>query len=138
MLKNRGSPPRARDFEVSLLIDLSFPLLITYQLFWFSEKIPEFLAKHKFFQSTNGIIIGALNDFTYERAKMEGGESVYLLGFGSNIKSECYKQLKILCMSEEEKLALNEQIITAIHELVDAVQSNENGSSYMIWPIDQE
>lgn len=129
---------RAHDFEVSLMVDLSFPLLITYQLFWFSPRIPEFLAKHKFFQSNSGIIIGALNDFTYERAKMEGAESVYLLGFGSNIKSECYKQLKILCMSEEEKLILNERIISAIHELIDAVHSNTDGSPYMVWPIDQE
>lgn len=138
MLKNRGSPMRARDFEVSLCVDLTFPLLITYQLFWFSEKITEFLKKQKFFQSNNGIIIGALDGFTYERTKMEGTERVYLLGFGSYHCSNCYNKLNICCSSEEEKLMLNEQIISAIHELIDTVQSNKDGSSYMIWPIDQE
>ncbi len=138
MLKNRGSPIRAHDFEVSLLVDLSFPLLITYQLFWFTEKITEFLSKQKFFQSSSGIIIGALNDFTYERTKMEGAERVYLLGFGSYHCSSCYNKLNIRCSSEEEKLMLNEQIISAIHELIDAVQANERGSAFMAWPIDQE
>lgn len=123
------------EFEVTMMADLSFPLIITYQMFWFSDKITEYLKKHVFFKASNGIVIGALDDLTYERTKMEGRETVYLLGFGSNKSSGSFKQLKLLCLSEDEKLTIHKQIVLAIHELVDAVQANESGSSFMAWRI---
>jgi len=135
MNRNKGHPVSMNDFEVSVMADLTFPLIITYQLFWFSDNITQFLAKERFYQASNGIIIGSLDDFTYERTEMEGAERVYLLGFGSNKSSNCYKEMKILCMSEEEKLTLHMQISSAIHELVDKAQNCKDGSSYMVWDI---
>lgn len=135
MQKNKGHPLSMNEFEITMKCDLSFPLILSYQLFWFSEKVTEFLKKQVFFKASNGVIIGALDDFTYERTKMEGRESIYLLGFGSNTSSGSFKELQLLCLSEEEKLTIHKQITLAIHDLVDAVQGNKDGSSYMSWCI---
>ncbi|TFG74416.1 MAG: hypothetical protein E4H21_10860 [Thermodesulfobacteriales bacterium] len=108
--------------------------MITYQLFWFTDEITRFLELEFYFRSKSGIIMGALNDFTYERVKMEGTERVYLLGFGSNSQKECYKEITIYCSSEEEKLAIHEQVMSSLHELVEKSYGMK-GSSYMSWPL---
>jgi len=135
MQKNRGHPLLMNDFDVTIKCDLSLPLTITYQLFWFSDAVTKYLKKSTFFKSSNGIVIGALDDLTYERTKMEGTERVYLLGFGSNKSSNCFKELRLVCLSEDEKLTTHRQIISAIHELIDNVHNNKNGSSFIEWPI---
>lgn len=133
-IKNRSSPVKASDFSISLCSDLSYPLSITYQLFWFSDEITQFLKKNVFYRASNGVIIGAMAGFTYERVKMEGTTRVYLLGFDSYSNKDCYELLQITCFSEEEKLAIHKQVIEALHELTD-VACQRNGSSYMTWPI---
>jgi hypothetical protein len=133
-IKNRGSPVNASDFAINLCSDMSIPLNITYQLFWFSDDITRYLKKNVFFRASNGVIFGALAGFTYERVKMEGTTRVYLLGFDSNTSKDCFNQLRITCLSEEEKLATHKQVISALHELTDEV-CHRNGSSYMVWPI---
>jgi hypothetical protein len=133
-IKNRGSPVKASDFAISLCSDMSYPLSITYQLFWFSDEITQFLKKNTFFKSRNGIIVGPFAGFTYDRLKMEGTERVYLLGFESHANKNCYDKLIINFLSEEEKLATHRRILLALKELTEKA-CQMNGSSFMMWPI---
>jgi len=133
-IKNRSSPIKASDFAISLCSDTSFPLSITYQLFWFSDEITQFLKKETFFRASNGIIVGALAGFTYDRVKMERRTTTYLLGFDSYANKDCYNQLTVSFLSEEEKFATHREILLALHELTDAA-CQRNGSSYLAWPI---
>jgi hypothetical protein len=134
-IKNRGHPISATDYAISLCADLSYPLLITYQLFWFADEISRFLRKRVFYRTRNGIIIGPQKDFKYERVRMERSTTTYLFGFDSNFTKECYNTLIINCFSEEEKLATHKQVLEALHELVDSAYHNKIGSAYMMWPI---
>lgn len=134
MHKNKGSPLEMNDFEVTLLCDLTFPLISIYQLFWFSDKVTDFLRKNNFTSSV-GVIIAPADGFTYERVKMERSETTCLLGFGSNTKGNCFQPLRILCFSEEEKLTIHKQIIQSIHELIEKVQERETGSFHVEWTI---
>jgi hypothetical protein len=133
-IKNKSTPVQASDFAISLCSNMSYPLSITYQLFWFSDEITQFLKKNTFFKSSSGIIVGPFAGFTYDRVKMEGTESVYLLGFDSFANKNCYDKLIITFLNEEEKLVTHRRILLALKELTEEAYQM-NGSSFMVWPI---
>lgn len=113
------------DGLISLYADISEPLILRIQLFWFENVIAEFMQKVKVFCSKSGPIIRISDHFTYVPIEMERRETTYLYGFDSNQSPHNYDVVKILCKSEEEKLALRDNISNALQELgIAAVQSN--------------
>lgn len=107
------------DGLISLYTDMSQPLILQLQLFWFDDLISEFMRKVKVFRSRSGPIIMLSDHFKYEPSKMEGDEIIHLYGFASNHDSGAYDTIKILC-NDEEKVIIKNKISNALQELAKA------------------
>jgi len=102
---------------ISLYSDVSQPLMLHLQLFWFDDLVSEFMRKVKVFRSKSGPIIQLSDHFTYEPLVMEHKEVVYLYGFESNHDAGAYDTIKVLCSSDEEKVTIRDSISNALQEL---------------------
>ena len=127
----------AGDHGLVMYVDTSTPLIIELQLFWFDERITEFLerAPRDMFVASNGIRIGLANEFKYTPAEMETEEG-YLTGFSSNTQQDCYDKLSIRVDSDEEKVGVVNEVTQAIAELVRAASDLQPGvSPVMSWML---
>lgn len=127
----------AGDHGLVMYVDTSTPLIIEFQLFWFDERITEFLeaSQDGTFVCSNGIRIGMANEFKYTPAEMETEEG-YLTGFGSNTQQDCYDKVSIRVSSDEEKVGVVTEVTHAIAELVRAASNFQPGvSPVMSWTL---
>jgi hypothetical protein len=125
------------DYGMTLFTDLSTPLIIEFQLFWFDERITEFLSRApgEMFVCSNGIRIGLASEFKYTPAEMETEEG-YLTGFSSNTQFHCYDKMTITVDTEEEKFGVCTEVTQALSELVRAATNLQPGVSPVIrWSI---
>jgi len=136
--KKLVNPITASDYAVSMLCNAQTPLILEFQLFWFEDEITEFLSRcpAEMWIASNGIRIGLADDFTYTSCGMETLKEGCLTGFASNTQSNCYNKLRMSFRTEEEKLTMKDDIIKAIHELVDvAMPSNHISSPRLHWDL---
>ena len=127
----------AGDHGIVMYVDTSTPLIIQFQLFWFDERITEFLerAPRDMFVCSNGVRIGLANEFKYTPAEMETEEG-YLTGFSSNTQQDCYDKLTIQVGSDDEKVGVVQEVTHAIAELVRAASNFQPGvSPVMSWTL---
>ncbi len=131
------SPITASDYAISMLCNAQTPLILEFQLFWFEDEITEFLSRcsAEMWIASNGIRVGLADDFTYTPCGMETKEG-YLTGFAGNTQSNCYNKLRMSFRTEEEKLGIRDDIIQAVHELVDAAMPSDHiGSPRLHWDL---
>lgn len=127
----------AANHGIVMFVDSTTPLIIDFQLFWFDEKITEFLSRApaEMFVSTNGIRIGLGAEFKYTPAEMETEEG-YLTGFSSNMQQDCYDKMSLKVDAEEEKIGIAHEVTQAISELVRAASDLPHGiSPVMKWRL---
>ena len=127
----------AGDYGVTMFVDVSTPLIIEFQLFWFDERITEFLSRApaEMFVCSNGIRIGLGAEFKYTPAEMETEEG-YLTGFSSNTQFDCYDKMFVNVGNDEEKSGVCKEITQAISELVRASSDLQPGVSPVInWTL---
>lgn len=127
----------AADYGITMFVDTTTPAIIKLQLFWFDERITEFLSRSptEVFPCSNGVLIGLANEFKYTPAEMEG-ENAYLSGFSSNTQYGCYDELLITVGSEEEKIGVCTEVTQAISELIRAASDLQPGDSPVIrWKL---
>jgi hypothetical protein len=105
---------------ISVFTDVSDPLTLKIQLFWFDDLITEFLTRVKSYVTESGPVITLDDSFKYIPVEMEGSTTIHLLGFHSNITAAAYEPLIIKCDTEEEKLRIREEICNAFLELSQA------------------
>lgn len=108
------------DAFMSVYTDITKPLILEVQLTWFENIISDFLREHQTFPTQYGVIIRRSSWFTYVPVKMEDKEIIYLDGFSSNQDAGAYDNIRILCNSDEEKVAIRERICNALQELAEA------------------
>ena len=129
----------ASDYGIAMFCDTSTPLIIEFQLFWFDERITEFLSRapREMFICTNGIRIGLANEFKYTPAEMETEEG-YLSGFSSNTSQDCYEKMFITVGNDDEKVGVCHEVTQAISELIRAASDLSPGISPVIrWNLDR-
>lgn len=127
----------AANHGIVMFVDSTTPLIIDFQLFWFDEKITEFLSRApaEMFVCTNGVRIGLGAEFKYTPAEMETDEG-YLTGFSSNMQQDCYDKMSIRVDAEDEKLGVAHEVTQAISELVRAASELQPGvSPVMKWRL---
>lgn len=105
---------------LSVFTDVTDPLILRVQLFWFDDLVTEFLTKVKSYVTESGPVITLDDSFKYMPVEMEGNTVIHLFGFHSNHTAAAYEPLIIKCDTEEEKLRIRELLCNAFLELSQA------------------